>query len=113
VVVLGTTVLVGTTLSGRYLVAPPVLLLCLGGVIALLPGLTDIELEPEVVLLLFLPAILYWESINTSLVRAACGPGPLAAAGPGVLGAGDPPSQRWAVRVRRDAVPPGGQTPRR
>jgi len=76
-VVLGTTVLVGTTLGGRYQVAPPVLLLCLGGVIALLPGLTDIELEPEVVLLLFLPAILYWESINTSLVRAACGPGPL------------------------------------
>ncbi len=37
-VVLGTTVLVGTTLGGRYLVAPPVLLLCLGGVIALLPG---------------------------------------------------------------------------
>ncbi len=45
VVVLGTTVLVGTTLGGRYQVAPPVLLLCLGGVIALLPGLTDIELE--------------------------------------------------------------------
>lgn len=103
--VLGTTVLVGTTLGGRYQVAPPVLLLCLGGVIALLPGLTDIELEPEVVLLLFLPAILYWESINTSLVRAACGPGPLAAAGSGVLGAGDLPSQRWAVRIGRDAVP--------
>lgn len=67
VVVLGTTVLVGTTLGGRYRVAPPVLLLILGALLALLPGLTDVTLEPDVVLLLFLPAILYWESINTSL----------------------------------------------
>jgi CPA1 family monovalent cation:H+ antiporter len=29
--------------------------------------LTDVELDPDVVLLLFLPAILYWESLNTSL----------------------------------------------
>ena len=67
IVVLGTTVIVGTTLGGRYRVAPPVLLLCFGGLLAMLPGLTDIELDPDVVLLLFLPAILYWESINTSL----------------------------------------------
>ena len=67
VVVLGTTVLVGTTLGGRWSVAPPVLLLCAGAVIALVPALTDVALDPEVVLLLFLPPILYWESINTSL----------------------------------------------
>ena len=67
VVVLGTTVLVCTTLGRRYSVAPPVLLLCSGALLALVPGLTDVELEPDVVLLLFLPPILYWESINTSL----------------------------------------------
>ena len=31
-----------------------------------MPGLADVELDPDVVLLLFLPAILYWESLNTS-----------------------------------------------
>jgi CPA1 family monovalent cation:H+ antiporter len=67
VVVLGVTVLVGATLGGRYRVAPPVLLLCFGGLLGLIPALSEVELEPEVVLLLFLPAILYWESLNTSL----------------------------------------------
>ena len=67
VVVLGSTVLIGTTLGGRYRVAPPVLLICLGGLLGLVPGLSAVELDPDVVLLLFLPAILYWESLNTSL----------------------------------------------
>jgi monovalent cation/hydrogen antiporter len=67
VVVLGVTVLVGTTLGGRYRVAPPALLLCFGGLLGLVPGLSSIELNPDVVLLLFLPALLYWESLNTSL----------------------------------------------
>ena len=67
VVVLVITVLVGTTLGQHYRVAPPVLLLCSGALLGLLPGLADVELDPDVVLLLFLPAILYWESLNTSL----------------------------------------------
>lgn len=66
IVVLGVTVLVGTTLGGRYRVAPPVLLLVLGFALGLVPALSRIELDPEVVLVLFLPAILYWESLNTS-----------------------------------------------
>jgi Na+/H+ antiporter len=67
VVVLVITVLVGTTLGQHYRVAPPVLLLCSGALLGLLPGLAGVELDPDVVLLLFLPAILYWESLNTSL----------------------------------------------
>ena len=67
VVVLGATVLLGTTLGGRYRVAPPVLLIFLGGLLGLVPALSEVELDPDVVLLLFLPAILYWESLNTSL----------------------------------------------
>ncbi|MGK5741090.1 Na+/H+ antiporter [Micromonospora sp. URMC 103] len=66
-VVLGSTVLVGTTLGGRYRVAPPVLLIGMGGLLALLPPLSHVVLEPEVVLLLFLPAILYREALTTSL----------------------------------------------
>ncbi|MER7457864.1 Na+/H+ antiporter [Micromonospora sp. NPDC126480] len=66
-VVLGATVLVGTTLGGRYRVAPPVLLIALGVLLAFVPLFSEVLLEPEVVLLLFLPAILYRESITTSL----------------------------------------------
>ncbi|MEP6851556.1 MAG: Na+/H+ antiporter [bacterium] len=67
VVVLVTTVLIGTSLGGRYRVAPPVLLIVFGALLGLIPRLTEVELDPDLVLLLFLPAILYWESLNTSL----------------------------------------------
>lgn len=67
VVVLGATVLVGTTIGRRYSVAPPVLLITFGGLLALIPGLSHVTLPPYAVLVLFLPAILYWESLNTSL----------------------------------------------
>ncbi|MEV6812497.1 Na+/H+ antiporter [Micromonospora sp. NPDC051296] len=67
IIVLGVTVLVGTTLGGRYRVAPPVLLIIFGALLALIPALSHVMLEPEVVLLLFLPAILYRESLTSSL----------------------------------------------
>nr|WP_228531583.1 Na+/H+ antiporter [Micromonospora sp. ANENR4] len=64
---MGATVLVGTTIGGRYSVAPPVLLIAMGALIGLLPPFDDLILEPEVVLVLFLPAILYRESLVISL----------------------------------------------
>lgn len=67
IAVLGATVLVGTTIGGRYRVAPPVLLIALGALLGLLPPFDRIALPPEVVLLLFLPAILYRESLVVSL----------------------------------------------
>ncbi|MEV4534484.1 Na+/H+ antiporter [Asanoa sp. NPDC049518] len=67
VVVLGATVLVGTTIGRRYSVAPPVLLIVFGGLLGLIPAFSEVRLPSDVVLLLFLPAILYWESLNTSL----------------------------------------------
>ncbi|GIJ26616.1 putative Na(+)/H(+) exchanger [Micromonospora qiuiae] len=72
IITLGVTVLIGTTIGGRYRVAPPVLLICFGALLALLPPFAEVVLAPEVVLVLFLPAILYRESIATSLreVRA-------------------------------------------
>jgi CPA1 family monovalent cation:H+ antiporter len=48
-------------------VAPPVLLISLGALIGLLPPFEHLSLPPEVVLVLFLPAILYRESIVISL----------------------------------------------
>ncbi|MFC3505678.1 Na+/H+ antiporter [Micromonospora krabiensis] len=66
-VVLGATVLVGTTIGGRYRVAPPVLLIGMGALLALIPPLSHVVLAPEVVLVLFLPAIIYREALVTSL----------------------------------------------
>ena len=67
VVILGATVLVGTTIGGRYSVAPPVLLIVAGTLLALIPRLSHVTLPHEAVLLLFLPPILYYESLNVSL----------------------------------------------
>ncbi|GAA3630407.1 Na+/H+ antiporter [Microlunatus ginsengisoli] len=67
VVLLGTVVLIGTAVGGRYSVAPPVLLIVGGALLALIPELSHVTLPSEAVLLLFLPPILYYESLNTSL----------------------------------------------
>jgi len=67
IAVLGTTVLIGTTIGGRYRVAPPVLLIGFGALIGLAPPFEHLSLPPDVVLVLFLPAILYRESLVISL----------------------------------------------
>jgi Na+/H+ antiporter len=54
-------------LARRFRVAPAVLLLGCGALLGFVPALRRVYLPPEVVLLLFLPALLYWESLNTSL----------------------------------------------
>ena len=60
------TVVLGTVLGQRYRVGPPVLLILLGALLGLIPRFGQTRLDGEIVLLLFLPAILYWESLNTS-----------------------------------------------
>jgi monovalent cation/hydrogen antiporter len=67
VVVLGATILVCGAAARRLRVAPPVLLLTCGVLLGFAPALRAVSLPPEVVLLLFLPALLYWESLTTSL----------------------------------------------
>jgi len=66
-VVLGVTILVGGFIADKIRVAPPVVWLVLGGGLGFVPVLGNVTLPPTVVLLLFLPALLYWESLNTSL----------------------------------------------
>jgi Na+/H+ antiporter len=69
-VVVGVLVLLGGVL-GRWLHLPaPLVQLALGVVVGFVPGLGEVELPPEVVLFLFLPALLYWEALNTSLREA-------------------------------------------
>jgi monovalent cation/hydrogen antiporter len=54
-------------LARRSGVAAPVLLLACGALLGFAPALRQVHLPPEVVLLLFLPALLYWESLTISL----------------------------------------------
>ena len=66
-VVIGVAVLLCTAVARHWHVAPPVLLLAVGAVLGFVPGLDGVVLPPEVVLLIFLPALLYWEALSTSL----------------------------------------------
>lgn len=67
VVVLGLTVLACSAAAPRVRVAAPVLLLGSGVLLGFVPPLREVHLPPEVMLLVFLPALLYWESLTTSL----------------------------------------------
>jgi hypothetical protein len=67
VVVLGAAVLICSGLASRLHVAPPILLLVSGILLGFVPALREVQLPPEVVLFLFLPALLFWESLTTSL----------------------------------------------
>ncbi|WP_329344017.1 Na+/H+ antiporter [Streptomyces sp. NBC_01352] len=67
VVVLCATVLVCQVAGDRLRIAPPVLLLAAGALLGFVPALREVHLPPEAMLLLFLPALLYWESLTTSL----------------------------------------------
>jgi CPA1 family monovalent cation:H+ antiporter len=67
VVALGAALLAGSVLARRARIAPPVLLLACGLLLGFVPALRQVHLPSEAVLLLFLPALLYWESLTTSL----------------------------------------------
>ncbi|MGY1807549.1 Na+/H+ antiporter [Blastococcus sp. SYSU D00669] len=70
VVVIGVLVLLGGVLGQRLRLPAPLVQLLLGVGFGFVPGLGDVEMPPELVLFLFLPALLYWEAINTSLREA-------------------------------------------
>lgn len=66
VVVLGVCVLASSVASGRLRLAAPVLLVFCGAVLGFVPQLESVSLPPEAMLLIFLPALLCWESLTTS-----------------------------------------------
>jgi Na+/H+ antiporter len=66
-VMLGIAVFAGAVLAPRFRVAVPLLLLLFGLALGFVPALRGVELPPEAVLLLFLPVMLFWESLTTSL----------------------------------------------
>ncbi len=68
-IVLVVSVIVVTGLAGRVDVPAPFVLIVAGAVASYLPGMPEIRLEPEVVLLGLLPPLLYAAAIQTSLVE--------------------------------------------
>jgi len=67
VVLLGVALVACGALARRYPIAPAILLVLVGVLAGFVPHLRNAQLPPEVVLLVFLPALLYWESLTTSL----------------------------------------------
>ena len=56
-------VLAATALLARRInVAPAILLLLAGVALAFVPGMPALELPPELVLLLVLPPLIYWQA---------------------------------------------------
>ncbi|MGO4649477.1 Na+/H+ antiporter [Nocardia sp. 2YAB30] len=66
IVALGISVLVCTMAGSRYRIASPILLLAAGLLLWFIPALRAVRLSPDVVLLLFLPALLHREALTTS-----------------------------------------------
>jgi len=66
-VLLGLTILSGALLAPRLRLALPLVLVILGLALGFVPALREIQLPPETVLLLFLPVMLFWESLTPSL----------------------------------------------
>ncbi|MDO7868614.1 Na+/H+ antiporter [Nocardioides jiangxiensis] len=67
-VLLAVAVLAGTSLSERIGLPAPLALIAIGVVGAYVPGIPEVHLHPEVVLLGLLPPLLYAASLQTSLV---------------------------------------------
>lgn len=67
-VAIAVSVLAVTALSERYDVPAPLVLVVAGAAASYLPGLPELRLEPDVVLLGLLPPLLYSAAVNTSLV---------------------------------------------
>ena len=67
VVLLGVALVACGAFARRYPIAPAILLVLVGVLVGFAPHIRQVQLPPEAVLLLFLPALLYWESLTTSL----------------------------------------------
>ncbi|MFD7499096.1 cation:proton antiporter [Streptomyces sp. NPDC059832] len=66
-VIVAVSVLLSGWLSRRTGLSEPLLLLGVGCLVGLTPPFESFALSPEVVLLFFLPALLYWEALTSSV----------------------------------------------
>jgi CPA1 family monovalent cation:H+ antiporter len=66
-VALGAAILASEFAARPLHLAAPILLLASGALLGFIPPLRAVSLPPQAVLVLFLPALLYWEALTTSL----------------------------------------------
>lgn len=68
VVILGSAILVAGILAKQARLPSPVVAIAVGAIIGLVPAVSEIVvIPPQILLTVFVPALLYWESLNTSL----------------------------------------------
>jgi CPA1 family monovalent cation:H+ antiporter len=67
IVAIGAALVVAAVVAPRLRIPLALVQVVAGVLLGFIPALRDVELPSEAVLLLFLPAILFWESITTSL----------------------------------------------
>ncbi|OZF25717.1 Na+/H+ antiporter [Rhodococcus sp. 14-2496-1d] len=67
IVLIGVLMVVASVVAPRLRVPVPLVLLVSGIVVGFVPQVREIHLPSEAVLVLFLPALLFWESLTTSL----------------------------------------------
>ncbi len=67
IVAIGSIILVSGFIANRVHIPAPLVILVFGAVVGFVPAFAEVGLPPDLVLLLFLPPLLYWESLNTSL----------------------------------------------
>ena len=67
VVILGAVIVACGALAHRTRIPQPILLLLSGALLGFAPALREVHLPPELMLLVFLPMLLYWEALTTSL----------------------------------------------
>ncbi|WP_418912885.1 cation:proton antiporter [Actinomyces bouchesdurhonensis] len=69
IIVLGIAAVCCILLTNRFNLIGPVLLIAAGAGASFIPGVSEASLSPTIVLTIFLPFLLYWESLSVSLVR--------------------------------------------
>lgn len=67
VVIIGAVIVACDALARRSGITRPILLVGAGVALGFVPALREVHLPPDVILLVFLPVLLYWEAITTSL----------------------------------------------
>ncbi|KQB86913.1 Na+/H+ antiporter [Corynebacterium lowii] len=65
--ILAVTILVAEYVSERFSLNGPLVLMLSGAAISFIPVMGEARVEPEVILGVFLPLLLYWEALNISL----------------------------------------------
>jgi CPA1 family monovalent cation:H+ antiporter len=70
-----TTIAVAAIAASRSKLPPAIVMVLVGLVLAVTPGLPQVEIPPELVLLLILPPLIYWAGVTMSWreFRYQCG----------------------------------------